>query len=107
MSEVTDFLFRFTAEGGWQAEAHALNPCPCDLITVTEHVNKIKLRMPLVVSLVSSTLMTPPLLMKSNQTLLHHEWKQGCVHIATENTGRRAVGALCWYGMLLGHSSHF
>jgi hypothetical protein len=52
MSEATDFLFRFIAEGGWEAEARALNPCPCDLITVTEHVTEIKLCVPFVVSLV-------------------------------------------------------
>jgi hypothetical protein len=53
MSEATDFRFRFTGEGGWEAEVRVLNPCPCDLIAVKEHVNKIKLRMPLVASFVS------------------------------------------------------
>lgn len=52
MKEATDFLLRFTGEDGWEAEARVLNPCPCVLITDTEHVNKIKLSVLLVVSFV-------------------------------------------------------
>jgi hypothetical protein len=49
--EATDFRLRFTSEDGWEEEARVLNSCPCVLITDTEHVNKIKLCLLLVVSL--------------------------------------------------------
>jgi hypothetical protein len=41
MTEATDFRLRFTVEDSWEAEARILNPCPCVLITDTEHVNEI------------------------------------------------------------------
>jgi len=50
--EATDFRLRFTGEDRWEAEARVLNSCPCLLITDTEHVNKIKLCLFLVVSFV-------------------------------------------------------
>jgi hypothetical protein len=52
MQEATDFRLRLTGEDGWEAGARVLNPCPCVLITDTEHVNEIKLSMLLVVSFV-------------------------------------------------------
>jgi hypothetical protein len=52
MQEATDFRLRFTGEDGWEAEARVLNPCPCVLITDTEHVNETKLCMLLAVSFV-------------------------------------------------------
>jgi hypothetical protein len=50
VQKATIFRLRFTGEDGWEAEARVLNSCPCVLITDTEHVNKIKLCMLLVLS---------------------------------------------------------